>query len=147
MIGRSAKDESMPKEGPAPRLDHVGVAVADVAAALRLYRDLLGLELVGTDEVPEQGIRSHHLKLGEAELELLEPTDPEGPVGKFLAKRGPGIHHVAFRVADLDATAKRLAAAGCTPLGEPSRGAQGKRILFFHPATTGGVLLELCEAR
>lgn len=128
------------------QMDHLGVAVGDIGEALRLYRDVLGLELVATDEVADQGIRSHHLKLGEAEIELLEPMSPDSPVGKFLAKRGPGIHHIALRVDDLDAMAERMAQAGYETLGSPSLGAEGKRILFFHPRATGGVLVELCEA-
>lgn len=127
------------------QLDHLGIAVSDIEAALKLYRDVLGLELVATEEIHEQRVRSHHLRLGEAEIELLEPTDPEGPVGKFLAKRGPGIHHVALRVEDLDAASAKAMDAGYTSIGSPSTGAGGKRILFFHPGSTGGVLLELCE--
>ncbi|MBD3334947.1 MAG: methylmalonyl-CoA epimerase, partial [Candidatus Eisenbacteria bacterium] len=126
------------------QLDHLGIAVADIDAALRLYRDVLGLELVGTEEVPDQKVRAYHLRLGESEIELLAPTDPEGPVGKFLAKRGPGIHHIALRVDDVAAAAETLAAAGYRLIGRPSTGAGGKTILFLHPSATGGVLLELC---
>jgi methylmalonyl-CoA/ethylmalonyl-CoA epimerase len=127
------------------QLDHLGIAVSDIEAALKLYRDVLGLAYVATEEIPDQGIRSHHLKLGEAEIELLEPTNPEGPVGKFLAKRGPGIHHIALRVKNLEAASRGAVEAGCKSIGSPSVGAGGKRILFFHPGSTGGVLLELCE--
>jgi methylmalonyl-CoA epimerase len=128
-------------------IDHLGIATGAVSEALRLWRDALGLEHAGTEEVPEQGIRSHHLRVGESEIELLEPTRPDGPVARFLEKRGPGIHHLALRVSGIEAMARRLEAAGCQPLGEISVGARGKRILFFHPSTTGGVLLELCEPR
>jgi methylmalonyl-CoA epimerase len=127
------------------QLDHLGIAVSDIEAALKLYRDVLGLAYVAAEEIPDQGIRSHHLKLGEAEIELLEPTDPEGPVGKFLSKRGPGIHHMALRVTNLDLVSRKMTEAGFKRIGDPSTGAGGKSILFFHPGSTGGVLLELCE--
>lgn len=128
------------------RVDHVGVAVRSLAEAEKFYGDL-GLECGGREEVPEQRVRVAFFPAGEARVELLESTDPEGPVGKFVAKRGPGLHHIALRVADLDATLARLAAGGHALIDtEPRTGAGGRRIAFVHPKSTGGVLLELVEA-
>ncbi|MBM3287201.1 MAG: methylmalonyl-CoA epimerase [Candidatus Eisenbacteria bacterium] len=127
------------------RIDHIGIAVADVAAALRVYRDLLGLDLESVEEVASQKLTTYHLRLGESAIELLSPTDPSSAVGRFLEKHGPGIHHVSIAVADLDAARARLVAGGMEPIGDPSTGAGGKRIQFFHPRTTGGVLLEICS--
>lgn len=128
------------------KIDHLGIAVSDAQAALAVWRDALGLEHFDTETVASQKIVSYHLKIGESNIELLAPTDPESPIAKFLEKKGAGIQHIALAVTDLDAEAERLKARGLQPIGElPTEGAGGKRILFFHPKTTGGVLLELCE--
>jgi len=128
------------------KIDHIGIAVADAAAALKVFRDALGLELVGTEPVPSQKLVSYHLRVGESNLELLVPSDPESVIARFLEKRGPGIHHIALAVEDIAAEVERMKAAGLQPLAEkPSLGAGGKQVLFFHPQTTGGVLLELCQ--
>lgn len=128
------------------KIDHLGIATADSEAALRIYRDALGLVLEETEEIPSQKLRSYHLRVGESHFELLEPTDPESTVARFLAKKGPGIHHVALAVADLPAMLAKLVAQGLEPLSpEPFIGAGGKQVIFFHPRTTGGVLLELCQ--
>jgi methylmalonyl-CoA epimerase len=126
------------------RVAHVGVAVARIADALPFYRDVLGL----TPEHPEtaDGATIVSLRFGDVDVELLEPTDPESPVARFLAKRGPGIHHICYRVPDLDAALARCRKAGYRLVDDtPRRGAGGRRIAFLHPKATHGVLLELTE--
>ncbi|HTR20405.1 MAG TPA: methylmalonyl-CoA epimerase [Gemmatimonadales bacterium] len=128
-----------------PRLAHVGIAVPRIADALPFYRDVLGLT---PKEAPEQadGATIVSLHFGEVDVELLEPRDTDGPVAKFLARRGPGIHHLCYRVPDLDAALARCRAAGYRLIDEsPRRGAGGRRIAFLHPKTTAGILLELTE--
>jgi methylmalonyl-CoA epimerase len=127
------------------RIDHIGIAVSDIEAALRIYREALGLPLESIERITSQRITTHHLRTGESHIELLHPTDPTSPVARFLEKKGPGIHHIAFAVEDFDAERQRLVAAGLEPIGEPSVGAGGKLIQFFHPRTTQGVLLEICS--
>lgn len=129
-----------------PRIAHIGVAVTSVAEALAFYRDVLGVE----PHPPEQadGATVVSLPFGGPEVELLEPASPESPIAKFLAKRGPGIHHVCYEVADLDAALARCRAAGYRLVDEvPRQGAHGRRIAFVHPKTTAGILLELTERR
>jgi methylmalonyl-CoA/ethylmalonyl-CoA epimerase len=141
---------------PAPRtrlrgrmlslIDHVGVAVADIDSALALYRDALGMELVHRETVAEQGVDAALLDVGDGHVELLQPLGPETAVGKFLAHRGPGLHHVAYRVADIDAVLTALAAAGLRLIDESPRvGIRGSRVAFLHPASTGGVLTEIVQ--
>jgi methylmalonyl-CoA/ethylmalonyl-CoA epimerase len=129
------------------KIDHVGIAVDDIEVALQMYAGPFGLKLEHIEEVASQGIRSFHLPVGESRLELLVPLNPEdaaSPIAKFLAKNGPGIHHIAFAVDDVDAARAALVAHGLQPIGEPSMGADGKRIQFFHPKSTGGALIEVC---
>ncbi|PYO90717.1 MAG: methylmalonyl-CoA epimerase [Gemmatimonadetes bacterium] len=127
-----------------PSVAHVGIAVTSVTEALSFYRDVLGLS-PGRPETAD-GATIVSLRFGDVDVELLEPSDPHGPVAKFLAKRGPGIHHICYRVADLEATLERCRAAGYKLIDEtPRRGAGGRRIAFLHPKTTSGVLLELTE--
>jgi methylmalonyl-CoA/ethylmalonyl-CoA epimerase len=126
------------------RVAHVGVAVARIADALPFYRDVLGL----TPEHPEtaDGATIVSLRFGDVDVELLEPTDPESPVARFLAKRGPGLHHICYRVPDLDEALARCRKAGYRLVDDtPRRGAGGRRIAFLHPKATHGVLLELTE--
>jgi methylmalonyl-CoA/ethylmalonyl-CoA epimerase len=130
-------------ESPA-RVAHVGIAVRSIDAALAFYRDVLGL----TPDAPEtaDGATIVGLTLGDVQIELLEPRDPDGPVARFLAKRGPGIHHVCYRVPNLDRALERCRAAGYQLIDQvPRRGAHGRRIAFLHPQATAGVLLELTE--
>src|SRR5579859_4621713 len=123
---------------------HIGIAVSSIADALAFYRDVLGLAPEGHETADGATIVSLHL--GPVDVELLEPIDPHSPVAKFLAKRGPGIHHICYRVADLDAALQRCRAAGYKLIDEaPRRGAGGRRIAFLHPKTTNGILLELTE--
>jgi methylmalonyl-CoA/ethylmalonyl-CoA epimerase len=127
-------------------LDHVGIAVENLDEALKLYSGLLGLELKGSEVVEEQKVRTAFLPLGGTEIELLESTDPEGPIAKFIANKGQGVQHLAFRVDDLEAALAEAKAAGMRLIDEkPRYGAGGARIAFLHPKSTGGVLVELCE--
>ncbi len=128
------------------KLEHIGIAVARLDEALQFWRDALGLELVHTEEVAEQGVRVAMLPVGEPRIELLEPTSESSPVAKFLQKRGAGIHHIAVRVTDIRAALARLKEQGARLIDESPRvGAGGCLVAFIHPATTGGVLLELVE--
>ncbi len=127
-----------------PTIAHIGVAVADVAAAQRFYRDVLGVHTRGPEEA--DGARIVHLEFGGSDVELLEPLAPDTPIGKFLAKRGPGIHHVCYRVPDLDAALAACRAQGFALIDEvPRTGAGGCRIAFVHPKATDGILIELTE--
>jgi methylmalonyl-CoA epimerase len=127
-----------------PRIAHVGIAVPDIDTALAFYRDVLGLE----PHPPEvaDGATIVSLSFGESEVELLAPRDAEIPIARFLARRGPGIHHICYRVADLDAALAACRAAGYRLIDEtPRTGAGGRRIAFVHPKATAGILLELTE--
>ena len=129
-------------------LDHIGIAVGDLAQALAFYRDALGLEVEPPEEVPSQRVRAHFVPVGEATLELLEPTAPDSPIAKFIEKRGPGVHHVTLRVDDLREALGRLKARGVRLIDEaPRDGAEGSLIAFVHPASTHGVLVELKQRR
>ena len=128
------------------KLDHLGIAVEKLDTALPVWEGVLGMVLAGTEEVVEQKVRTAFLPIGESEIELLESTDPEGPIGKYIAAKGQGVHHLAFRVANLDETLAELKAKGVRLIDEkPRAGAGGARIAFLHPKSTGGVLIELCE--
>ncbi len=123
---------------------HIGIAVTSIPEALAFYRDVLGLS-PGTPETAD-GSTIVSLHFGAVDVELLEPSDPASPVAKFLAKRGPGIHHICYRVPDLDAAMARCRAAGYQLIDQaPRRGAGGRRIAFLHPKSTNGILLELTE--
>ena len=127
-------------------IDHVGVAVEDIDAALALYTDSLGLVLAHRETVSEQGVEAALLDVGDSHVELLQPLGPDTAVGKFLARRGPGLHHVAYRVADLEQTLAELAGAGMRLIDErPRTGIRGSRVAFVHPASTGGVLTEIVQ--
>jgi methylmalonyl-CoA/ethylmalonyl-CoA epimerase len=130
---------------PAPRIAHVGVAVPSIAAALAFYRDVLGL--APSAEETADGAAIVSLRFGDVDVELLEPRDADGPVARFLARRGPGIHHLCIRVPDLDRALERCRASGYQLVDEtPRRGAGGHRIAFVHPKATAGILLELTES-
>jgi methylmalonyl-CoA/ethylmalonyl-CoA epimerase len=127
-------------------VDHVGVAVDDLEAALALYRDTLGMPLVHRETVAEQGVEAALLDVGESHIELLAPLGPETAVGKFLARKGPGLHHVAYRVASVDEALATLAKAGMRLIDEqPRTGIRGSRVAFVHPSSTGGVLTEIVQ--
>ena len=126
------------------RIAHIGIAVANLAELVPLYRDVLGMPEVPLDDA--DGARIAGLAAGESLVELLEPAEAASPISKFIARRGPGIHHVCFAVDDLDAALDRCRAAGIRLIDEvPRIGAEGKRIAFLHPGATGGVLIELSE--
>lgn len=127
-----------------PRIAHVGVAVPDIAAALAFYRDVLGIT-PGRPETAD-GATIVSLPMGESDIELLSSDDPASPIGKFLARRGPGIHHICYRVADLDRALEACRTFGFTLIdSEPRLGAGGRRIAFVQPKSTAGILLELTE--
>ncbi|MDQ6776349.1 MAG: methylmalonyl-CoA epimerase [Actinomycetota bacterium] len=127
-------------------IDHVGVAVEDIDAALALYRDALGMPLVHREIVESQGVDAALLDVGDGHLELLAPLGPDTPVGKFLSKRGPGLHHVAYRVDDISETLGALTAAGLRLIDETPRvGIRDSLVAFLHPASTGGVLTEIVQ--
>ncbi|MBY0552556.1 MAG: methylmalonyl-CoA epimerase [Candidatus Obscuribacterales bacterium] len=128
------------------RIDHIAVAVPNLESALAYYRDTLGLECIGIETVEEQGVRVAKLDAGNTHIELLEPIGPETPVGKFIAKRGAGLHHICMAVEDIDHELDRLKQCQTRLIdNEPKIGAGGARIAFVHPASTGGVLMELSQ--
>jgi methylmalonyl-CoA epimerase len=128
------------------RIDHIGVAVEDIDAAIELYRDSFQMELAHRETVESQGVEAVLLDVGEGHVELLAPLGPDTPVGKFLAKNGTGLHHVAYAVDDIDAALEKIAAAGLQLIdSEPRVGIRDSRVAFLHPRSTGGVLTEIVE--
>jgi methylmalonyl-CoA/ethylmalonyl-CoA epimerase len=128
------------------RIDHVGVAVEDIDAALELYEGTFAMPLAHRETVEEQGVEAVLLDVGEGHVELLRPLGPETAVGKFLERKGPGLHHVAYAVDDIDATLEKLAAAGLELIDSEARvGIRESRVAFLHPRSTGGVLTEIVE--
>ena len=128
------------------KLDHIGIATRQIDQALLFWRDTVGLELDSTEEIAEQGVRVGMLSLGETHVELLEPLSDDSPVGRFLEKRGPGIHHIAIRVDDIRAELAKLKTRGARLIDEtPRAGAGGCLVAFVHPSATDGVLLELVQ--
>jgi methylmalonyl-CoA/ethylmalonyl-CoA epimerase len=128
------------------RIDHVGVAVEDIDAALELYEGAFAMPLAHRETVEEQGVEAVLLDVGDGHVELLRPLGPETAVGKFLERKGPGLHHVAYAVDDIDATLGKLAAAGLELIdSEPRVGIRESRVAFLHPRSTGGVLTEIVE--
>jgi methylmalonyl-CoA epimerase len=126
------------------RLDHIGIAVSGLADALAFYRDALGLEVSPPHDVPTEHVRAVFVPVGESSLELLEATAPDSAIGRFVERRGPGLHHITLTVPDLDAALAALAARGVRLIDhEPRPGAHGSRVAFVHPSSAGGVLLEL----
>jgi methylmalonyl-CoA/ethylmalonyl-CoA epimerase len=128
------------------KIDHIGIATRGIQDAAKFYRDVLGLEVVGTEEVAEQKVRVAMLAIGESRIELLEATSEDSPISRFLEKRGPGIHHIAVRVDDIRAALANLRSKGARLIDEePRQGAGGCLVAFVHPSSTGGVLLELVQ--
>jgi methylmalonyl-CoA/ethylmalonyl-CoA epimerase len=128
------------------RIDHIGVAVEEIEPALELYRDRFDLELAHREVIEEQGVEALLMDVGENHVELLAPLGPETPVGRFLSRQGPGLHHVAYQVSDIDATLAALKEAGLALIDErPRPGIRGSRVAFMHPRATGGVLTEIVE--
>ncbi len=128
------------------RIDHIGVAVEDLDSALELYATGLKMPVVHRETVEEQGVEAILLDVGENHVELLAPLGPDTPVGKYLAKKGPGIHHVAYQVEDIESVLAELRAAGWRLIDEtPRTGIRGSKVAFAHPASTGGVLTEIVQ--
>jgi methylmalonyl-CoA epimerase len=128
------------------KIDHLGIAVKAVADAAKMYEQVLGLKVTSTDQVDDQGVRVAMLDIGESRFELLEAIRPDSPIGKFVAKRGEGLHHIAVQVDDIEASLAQLKAAGVRLIDQaPRKGAHNTRVAFIHPAGTHGVLLELVE--
>ncbi len=125
-------------------LDHIGIAVADLSEALAFYRDALGLEIEAPEEVASQRVRAHFIPAGEGAIELLEATADDSPIAKFVANRGPGLHHITLRVDDINAALAQLKAKGVRLIDDaPREGAHGSLVAFVHPASAHGVLVEL----
>jgi methylmalonyl-CoA/ethylmalonyl-CoA epimerase len=128
------------------RIDHIGVAVEDLDAAIALYEESFGMELALRETVEEQGVEAALLNVGDGHVELMAATGPDTPVGKFIAKRGAGLHHVAYAVDDIDSTLERLAASGLELIDAEARGGiGGSRVAFLQPRSTGRVLTEIVE--
>jgi len=128
------------------RIDHIGVAVEDIDAAISLYEGSFEMELAHRETVESQGVEAVLLDVGEGHVELLAPLGPDTPVGKYLTKNGPGLHHVAYAVEDIDAALEKIAAAGIQLIdSKPRVGIRDSRVAFLHPRSTGGVLTEIVE--
>ncbi|MBW7846948.1 MAG: methylmalonyl-CoA epimerase [Bacteroidales bacterium] len=127
-------------------IEHIGIAVKSLDAAIPFYEQLLGSPCYAIEEVAEQRVKTAFFKIGQTKIELLESTDPEGPVGKFIEKKGEGIHHIAFAVKGLEEQLEKAKEAGIQLIdARPRKGAEGLDIAFLHPKSTFGVLTELCE--
>lgn len=128
------------------RVDHIGIAINNIDEAKQLYHDLLGLDHAGSETVAEQKVTTAFFPVGDTEVELLESTASDGPVAKFIEKKGEGVHHIAFRVDNVEAALEELKAKGVKLIDEkPRKGAGGAKIAFLHPKSTHGVLVELCQ--
>ena len=127
-------------------IEHIGIAVNNLEEAIEYYENTLGLKCYAIEEVPDQKVKTAFLKIGQTKIELLESTDPEGPIGKFIEKRGQGVHHLAFSVVDIDKNLQEAKEKGVRLIDSvPRKGAEGLDIAFLHPKSTFGVLTELCE--
>jgi len=128
------------------KIDHLGIAVNSIEEGKNFWTEVLGLDFAGAETVDEQKVTTAFLPVGQSEVELLESTDPDGPVAKFIQKKGQGFQHVAFRVANIDEALEELKSKNIRLIDEQPRvGAGGARIAFLHPKATGGILVELCE--
>lgn len=127
-------------------IEHIGIAVKSLEEAIPFWEKQLGMKCYSIEEVKEQKVRTAFFKIGQSKIELLESTDPEGPIGKFLEKKGEGVHHVAFATEGLQSNLDELAGKGVQLIDKtPRKGAEGLDIAFLHPKATAGVLMELCE--
>lgn len=127
-------------------IEHIGIAVNSIEESLKYYEGILGLECYAIEEVKDQKVKTAFLKIGQTKIELLESTELDGPVGKYLEKRGEGVHHIAFAVNGIEDNLMEAKEKGIRVIDEmPRKGAEGLDIAFLHPKTTGGVLTELCE--
>ena len=128
------------------RIDHIGIAVKGIEQAGKFYTDILGLEIENIEHVTDQKVNVAFVPVGDSEVELLESTDPDGPVAKYLDSRGEGVQHIAFRVVDIEEALKELKGKGVRLIDQaPRKGAGGAKIAFIHPKETNGILVELCE--
>lgn len=129
-------------------IEHIGIAVSNLESAIEFYEKTFGLECYKIEEVADQKVRTAFFMIGETKIELLEPTDPEGPVGKFIEKKGEGIHHLAFAVDNIEKHLQNAEKQGVRLIDSvPRKGADGLDIAFLHPKSTSGVLIEICEKR
>ncbi|MPM06743.1 hypothetical protein SDC9_53046 [bioreactor metagenome] len=127
-------------------IEHIGIAVKDLKESIKYYEEVLGLKCYGIEEVPEQKVRTAFFLVGQTKIELLESTDPEGPVGKFIEKKGEGMHHMAFAVKNIEGSLSEAESKGVQLIDKtPRKGAEGMTIAFLHPKSTNGVLTEFCE--
>ena len=127
-------------------IEHIGIAVSDIDDAIRFYEEVLGLKCYAIEEVKDQKVKTAFFRIGQTKIELLESTDPEGPIGKFIEKKGQGVHHIAFAVDNLKEALPELEEKGVRLIDKtPRKGAEGLNIGFLHPKSTFGVLTELCE--
>jgi len=128
------------------KVDHIGIAVKDLDETLKFYTDVLGMDLQGTEVVEEQKVKVAFLPIGDTEMELLESTDKEGPIARYIEKKGEGVQHIAYRVDDIEKAIEEMKAKGIRMIDEkPRYGAGGAKIAFLHPKSTHGVLIELCQ--
>lgn len=127
-------------------IEHIGIAVSDLDSAIRLFEKVLGQPCYSIEEVADQKVRTAFFRVGETKIELLQSTDPEGPIGKFIEKKGEGIHHIAFSVDQIEEKLEQADAMGLKLIDtKPRKGAEGLDIAFLHPKSTNGVLIEICE--
>lgn len=127
-------------------IEHIGIAVSSLENSIAFYENIFGLKCYKIEEVTDQKVKTAFFMVGETKIELLESTDPEGPIGKFIGKKGEGIHHIAFAVTDIEEKLKNAAEQGITLIdSKPRKGAEGLEIAFLHPKSTSGVLIEICE--
>ena len=128
------------------KIDHIGIAVKNLDSQIKYYNDLLGLKCSRIEDIPDQKVRVAFFPVGEVNIELLQPLSPDSPVAKFIAKKGEGIHHIAYRISDLEGQLTRLEEKEIQLIDkEPRTGADGSKVAFLHPKSTFGVLTELCE--
>ncbi len=127
-------------------IEHIGIAVKNLTDAIKYYEEVLGLKCYGVEEVADQKVRTAFFKVGETKIELLESTSPDGPIGKFIEKKGEGVHHIAFAVPNVQQALQHAESHGVQLIDRsPRRGAEGLNIAFLHPKSTLGVLTEFCE--
>lgn len=127
-------------------IEHIGIAVKNLDEQIKYYEEVLGLKCYNVEEVPDQKVKTAFFMVGQTKIELLESTDPEGPVGKFIEKKGEGVHHIAYAVENVQATLDHVASKGVALIDKaPRKGAEGLQIGFLHPKSTHGVLTEVCE--
>ncbi|MFN8241564.1 MAG: methylmalonyl-CoA epimerase [Bacteroidales bacterium] len=129
-------------------IEHIGIAVTDLQSAIALYENVFGLKCYSVEEVKDQKVKTAFFMLGQTKIELLQSTDPEGPVARFIEKKGEGIHHIAFAVQNIEEELKSVESQGVKLIdAAPRKGAEGLDIAFLHPRSTAGVLIELCEKK